>query len=302
MTTGSFTSPRAAARDDVLPFDTRGFLWWLSSHTARFVAGLNEARIRELTGLGRDHVRRMLRELTDAGYLIRTRLHDVRGQLLAGVRYALNMRPDRQQSLPVEAPMDAQAVHRSEQAKHDVSAGGAMDGLGVHRSIYREEQEENKELPAPPRAAPQSHGGPMPRTRKQTPGQTALWPSAAPEPTRELTHAGTDVQRVDNAGVIVGEWLQRCPVRPPSRVIGQVSKLVKEMVAEGIDGDLIRRGIASWMGKGLHPATLPAEVNAVANRHAAARPSTTDDRVAATLALAARMAQQDRTPLRAVSA
>jgi hypothetical protein len=141
----------------------------------------------------------------------------------------------------------------------------------------------------------------MTRTRKQTPGQTALWPAAVADPTPGIT-PGADLVPSDNAGTVLAEWLDRCPVRPPSRVVGQVGKLVREMLAEGIPADTVRRGMASWMGKGLHPATLPAEVNAVANRSAGGRRSTTDDRVAATLDLARRMALADAPTLRAVGA
>lgn len=37
------------------------------------------------------------------------------------------------------------------------------------------------------------------------------------------------------------------------------------MLAEGIDPDDVRRGLAAWMTKGLHPSTLPSVVNEVMN-------------------------------------
>lgn len=68
------------------------------------------------------------------------------------------------------------------------------------------------------------------------------------------------------AQTIVGEWLERCTKRPPSRVIGQVSKEIKVLLDDdGIDPDWIRRGIAHWMQRGLHPATLASVVNEVMN-------------------------------------
>lgn len=92
------------------------------------------------------------------------------------------------------------------------------------------------------------------------------------------------------AQTILAEYLERCPKRPPKDVIGQVAKRVKAMLEEGIDPDDIRRGIAAWMEKALHPATLPSVVNEVMNRIAPTarpdtRPSTTDARVAAVQAL-----------------
>ncbi|MFJ8992663.1 hypothetical protein ACIRQH_19980 [Streptomyces sp. NPDC102279] len=74
---------------------------------------------------------------------------------------------------------------------------------------------------------------------------------------------------------IVGEWLDRCAERPPSRVIGQVSKEIRILLDEdGIDPDSIRRGIAHWMRKGLHPSTLPSVVNEVMNSTGPAGAST----------------------------
>lgn len=67
------------------------------------------------------------------------------------------------------------------------------------------------------------------------------------------------------AQTIVTEWIDRCTARPPNRVIGQVAKLVGEMLAEGIDPADTRRGLKAWMTKNLHPSTLPSVVNEVMN-------------------------------------
>jgi hypothetical protein len=79
-------------------------------------------------------------------------------------------------------------------------------------------------------------------------------------------------------------------------VVGQVAKYLREMLAEGIDPDDLRRGTAAWMGKGLHPASLPAVVNEVMNRGTPPpRRSTADQRVADALAIGARLqAEADR--------
>ncbi|MFD7884045.1 hypothetical protein ACFV3N_16600 [Streptomyces bauhiniae] len=64
----------------------------------------------------------------------------------------------------------------------------------------------------------------------------------------------------------MGEWLERCSVRPPGAVIGQMAKQIRVLLDDdGIHPDHIRRGIAHWMRKGLHPATLPSVVNEVMN-------------------------------------
>lgn len=127
--------------------------------------------------------------------------------------------------------------------------------------------------PPPPHLHAIPGGNGMPRTTK--PQQPGLWPAPVP-------NTPGDALSVTTAQTIVGEWIDRCAKRPPGRVIGQVAKYVREMLAEDIDPDDIRRGTAAWMVKGLHPAALPSVVNEVMNRGpaAAARPSTTDQRVA----------------------
>lgn len=67
------------------------------------------------------------------------------------------------------------------------------------------------------------------------------------------------------AQVILGEYLDRCAKRPPGAVVGQLGKIIKVLLAEDIDPDDIRRGLAAWMAKGLHPSTLPSVVNEVMN-------------------------------------
>ncbi|MFI0530275.1 hypothetical protein ACH3XX_09525 [Streptomyces scabiei] len=72
------------------------------------------------------------------------------------------------------------------------------------------------------------------------------------------------------AQTIVGEWLERCTKRPPTRVIGQLSKEIRILLDEDrIHPDWIRRGIARWMQRGLHPSTLASVVNEAMNATAA---------------------------------
>ncbi|MDX3066920.1 hypothetical protein PV518_32900 [Streptomyces sp. ND04-05B] len=93
------------------------------------------------------------------------------------------------------------------------------------------------------------------------------------EPVEDAPPAGAEVPVT--AQTIVGEWLERCTSRPPSRVVGQMSKEIRVLLDEDhIDPYWVRRGIARWMERGLHPSTLPSVVNEVMNATAAApRPS-----------------------------
>lgn len=287
----------AVLDDETLPGAAR----WVFSVLSRLSVGrrLDEATLMRKTDLGRNVLRRALRALESRGLITRR-------QQRAGLGYGDVIVYVGAPPLPTEqpVPVDPNPVNRSDQAKQGVSAGQPVDPNPVDCSMYLQDEplrEVPSALPRAVPAAPQSStGGTMPRTRKPAPGQTALWPSAVAAVPDAVERGAATLHAAgpDNAGVILGEWLQRCAVRPPSRVIGQVGKLVREMVAEGIPGDIIRRGMAEWMRKGLHPATLPAEVNAVANAHAGGgRRSTTDDRVAATLALVGTFGEQ-----RAISA
>jgi len=108
-------------------------------------------------------------------------------------------------------------------------------------------------------------------------------PAATPTPgdTGDAPDEVLDAEPVDDAEAgsadapvtaqtIVAEWLDRCTERPPSRVIGQMAKEIRILLDEDrIDPDHIRRGIAHWMKRGLHPATLASVVNEVMNTPAA---------------------------------
>jgi hypothetical protein len=91
------------------------------------------------------------------------------------------------------------------------------------------------------------------------------------------------------AQTLVGEWIDHCTKRPPGAVIGQVAKQVKSLLDEGVDYQDVRRGLAAWHTKGLHPATLPSVVNEAMNgRNGAPDVPTTTRKVNAGLALAAK--------------
>lgn len=99
-----------------------------------------------------------------------------------------------------------------------------------------------------------------------TPGDTGDAPEDVVEGELVDDAPAVDSDAPVTAQVIVGEWLDRCTVRPPSAVIGQMAKQIRILLDEDhIHADHIRRGIAHWMRKGLHPATLPSVVNEVMN-------------------------------------
>ncbi|MFC8436400.1 helix-turn-helix domain-containing protein [Streptomyces sp. NPDC057253] len=91
------------------------------------------------------------------------------------------------------------------------------------------------------------------------------------EPVDDAPAADSDTQVT--AQTIVGEWLERCTSRPPKSVVGQVAKHIRVLLDEDhIDPYWVRRGIARWMERGLHPSTLPSVVNEVMNGASTATP------------------------------
>jgi len=102
-----------------------------------------------------------------------------------------------------------------------------------------------------------------------TPGDTGGAPDEVLEGEPVDDASAVDADHPVTAQTIVGEWLERCTSRPPSRVVGQMSKEIRVLLDEDISPDWVRRGIARWMQRGLHPSTLPSVVNEVMNAQAA---------------------------------
>lgn len=69
----------------------------------------------------------------------------------------------------------------------------------------------------------------------------------------------------EDTQTLVAEWIAHCPTPPPARVRGQVCRLIKEMLDEGIDYRHVRAGLARWHQRALNPSVLPSCVNQVMN-------------------------------------
>lgn len=134
-----------------------------------------------------------------------------------------------------------------------------------------------------------------PGTPPPTPRQSAALTPGTPPPEPSLNHPLTILEpSVGTAGTIVAEWIAHCTKRPPKVVVGQMAKQIAALLEEGFDPVEIKRGIAQWMSKDLHPSTLPSIVNAVVNvRASPAKRSTTDSRVDQALALAAELERKE---------
>lgn len=98
------------------------------------------------------------------------------------------------------------------------------------------------------------------------------------------------------AQTLIAEWIDHCTDRPPSRVIGQLSREVKTLLDEGIPYDVVRHSVAAWHRKALHPSSLASVVHEVRNPRTAGNGTTrptTDQRVLDAIDLARRLAEQE---------
>lgn len=63
-----------------------------------------------------------------------------------------------------------------------------------------------------------------------------------------------------NAATLIGEWIDHCAEKPPARVIGQMSREIKNLLVEGIGYERVRSALAELHRKGANPATLASFV------------------------------------------
>jgi hypothetical protein len=112
-----------------------------------------------------------------------------------------------------------------------------------------------------------------------------------PDPTRPTNYippVAGQARAAPSAQPLLTEWINQCgDEKPPARVKGQVAKELGAMLAEGIPVEDVRGGLAAWHAKGLHPSALASVVHEqrTAGQRNGIKPSTTDERVAAGLAL-----------------
>ncbi len=105
---------------------------------------------------------------------------------------------------------------------------------------------------------------------------------ASPNPLRNLAEASTSGSRIMNpgsssptgrtapdgtvtAGNLLAEYVGSCTERPPGDVLGHLGRLLKKLLAEGIDVDHIRAGLARYAEIQGHPSRLPSLVNDAMN-------------------------------------
>lgn len=104
--------------------------------------------------------------------------------------------------------------------------------------------------------------------------------------TGTATHNPQPIPPSADAGTqqLVGAWIDACRKRPPTRLIGHMSRQIKSLLDDGISSTDVWSGIELWMTKDVSPAVLPSVVNSVMNQRARASPngiSPTDANIAA---------------------
>jgi hypothetical protein len=128
--------PNAYLRDGRLSWEARGLLAWLMSHTPAFK--VTEEGMIGAGDMGRDGIRRMVRELETHGYLRRDKTFTP--GVGTTVAYVLTAPYDGE----TVVSDDGETVVRADQGKQDVSAGGPYDGETVAPSYKKEDQEKTK--------------------------------------------------------------------------------------------------------------------------------------------------------------
>ncbi|MGV9312097.1 hypothetical protein ACWDR0_07865 [Streptomyces sp. NPDC003691] len=77
--------------------------------------------------------------------------------------------------------------------------------------------------------------------------------------------ASAPAPRTSSAKQLIDEYEAACTHRPPSGVLGHLGRETARLLAEGIDPDHVRAGLARHRARGLHPSTLPSLVHEAMN-------------------------------------
>lgn len=166
-----------------------------------------------------------------------------------------------------------------------IDAGQPLDPGPAHKSVQE--------------SAPRTQNGAVTGNREQVTGNRDLGArseshSPAHASARDRAAALSGKAHSPTAHKIVADFSGRLRRRPPTRVRNDLAVEVDDLLAEDWPPELIHRALDAWSAKGLDPRKLASVANEVANRDpvaaaraAPARPSTTDQRVAAAQALKA---------------
>ena len=125
-------------------------------------------------------------------------------------------------------------------------------------------------------AQTQGHSGTGTGEREQGKGEQG---NSEPTVPGDASAAATEAD--ETAQTIIADWLDTLSQRPPGRVIGHLSKEVKNLLDEGQDFEQVRAAVHEWNRRGLHPSTLPSVLHGLRNERP--RLSAADRRRAASI-------------------
>ncbi|MFF4835175.1 hypothetical protein [Streptomyces sp. NPDC001315] len=142
-------------------------------------------------------------------------------------------------------------------------------------------------LPSNRTTAPPAPGNVQPVDREAASGQgketvgQGLFDEVSSKTHRELDEASTSGSRILDPGSssptgrtapgattaadLLAEYVTSCVQRPPGDVLGHLGRLLKKLLAEGIDVEHVRAGLARYAEIQGHPSRLPSLVNDAMN-------------------------------------
>lgn len=246
----SFQASEWVRHLDELPPAQRVVMYVLASYADE--AGScypGQTRLARETSLSESTVRRALRALEDGGYL-RREARRAAGGYRTSDRYHLNVG-----ARPVPA-----ATGRDDR----MPSTTGHDDRGESFSPVTDDQ---------------SHRSNGPHLTGHSDRVTVREPL---EEQPDVSAADAAAQRPEpepGAQAIVGAWIDACgDTRPPRRVIGHLSKQVRELLDEGQPYADVLAAVQVWHSKGLNPASLPSVLHET--RQHGTRPRTGGERAA----------------------
>lgn len=165
----------------------------------------------------------------------------------------------------------------------------------IRKANYRKSQQRPNNVPVGHPEGHQAESSPPGPTRPDpthlTEAKASGGDAAEPEQLFDLPE-DAEVLEVEesataNAGTIIAQWLESVTgPRPPGRVIGQLSKEIKNLLDEGHDYTDVLTATQAWSRKATHPGTLPSVLHEIRNPRTMTRGS--EERLGAGLSLAQR--------------
>ncbi|KAA0979911.1 hypothetical protein FQ154_01760 [Paeniglutamicibacter gangotriensis] len=166
----------------------------------------------------------------------------------------------------------------------------------IRKANYRKSQKRPDNVPAGHPEGHQAESSPPDPTRPDpTPLSTEANASGgqAAEPEQLFSEPETpdalepEESMTTNSQTIVAQWLENVTgPRPPSRVVGQLSKEIKNLLDEGHDYADVLTATQAWSRKASHPSILPSVLHEIRNPRTMTRGS--EERLGAGLSLAQR--------------